>query len=352
MVPSAWISCQTRQDGSIKLWDAVTNSLVNAFSQVLSSSLLQTQIHLASLASHSDVKSWPLLEAHSGSSITSVRWSQNPRLETGVNGVIKTIKTTNRPQNCCVAFPRPEPAILAVIRKRREAMLLLETCTSPVIWASCRIFSCSAWGTDYGMFEWAEKLCAWFSLIQDFERPVDACEPESTFCSLQRCRLLMPQRCFAWASVQDLLTLGQLLSSMERGLTCKILPKQFTVMLQSKRLFEPLITYLKLRTKSVSVFVRAGTLQRQIAMWDSVMWVCSTQPQAAFGRIACRSTCGIFIPSLSQGTSRNGISFFSSFSMSDVPATLCVSGSPVFMKMGIHTVPIYALETSPVDRRE
>lgn len=38
--------------------------------------------------------------------------------------------------------------------------------------------------------------------------------------------------------------------------------------------------------------------------------------------------------------------------MSDVPATLCVSGSPVFMKMGIHTVPIYALETSPVDRRE
>lgn len=112
------------------------------------------------------------------------------------------------------------------------------------------------------MFEWAEKLRAWFSLIQDFERPVDSCEPESTFCSLQR----MPQRCFAWASVQDLLTLGQLLSSMERGLTCKILPKQFTVMLQSQRLFEPLITYLKLRTKSVGVFVRAGTLQRQIAM--------------------------------------------------------------------------------------
>lgn len=43
-----------------------------------------------------------------------------------MNRVIRTIKTSNRPQKCCVVFSRPEPAILAVIRKRREAMLLLE----------------------------------------------------------------------------------------------------------------------------------------------------------------------------------------------------------------------------------
>jgi len=36
--------------------------------------------------------------------------------------------------------------------------------------------------------------------------------------------------------------------------------------------------------------------------------------------------------------------------LSDVSLFDSTTGSPVFMKMGIHTVPIYALETSPVDR--
>mmetsp|Transcript_64527 Transcript_64527/g.199886 ORF Transcript_64527/g.199886 Transcript_64527/m.199886 type:complete len:88 (-) Transcript_64527:42-305(-) len=64
-----------------------------------------------------------------------------------------------------------------------------------------------------------------------------------------------------------------------------------------------------------------------------------------FGARSCEFSTAVFVSGERYIASSN-----SNTRLSDVSLFDASTGSPVFMKLGMHNLPVYALEASPIDR--